>query len=230
MLARDIMTTPVISLGPDASVSDAIDLMLKNHVSALPVVAQDGDLVGIISEGDLMRRVREGDEPRRSWWLELFAGSGSAQDFIKTRSHRVSDVMTRNVISIEADMQVGEIARILERNRIKRVPVVLAGRAVGIVSRSNLMQALSLLAVSDLPPPSDEDRGLRKRVASAIDEVPDAQAGLMNIIVEGGKVSVWGVADNEIEETAIRVAVENVAGVKELDMRMGRMPAWNHGF
>ena len=120
--------------------------MLDHNISALPVVDAEGDLKGLVSEGDLMRRVRETDGPRRSWWLEVLGGSGdAARDFVKLKSHRVEDVMTRDVVSVEEDTNVAEIARLLEKHRIKRVPVVRSDKVVGIVSRANLLHALSAL-------------------------------------------------------------------------------------
>ena len=121
MQTKDIMTTSVISVPQDGKIEDAVRLMLDHHVSALPVVDADGALKGVVSEGDLMRRVRDTDGPRRSWWLELLGGSGdSAHDFVKLNSHHVTDVMTRDVVSVEEDTAVAEIARLLEKHRIKR--------------------------------------------------------------------------------------------------------------
>jgi CBS domain-containing protein len=190
------------------------------------VIDSNGGLVGLISEGDLMRRVREPNSIRRSWWLEFFGGTvGSAQDFVKQRSHRVADVMTRDVVSVEEDLPVGAIARLLKKNRIKRVPVPRAGKIVGIVSRANLLNALSALSDDALLEPSEDDRDLRERIASALKEVPGAAVNLINYTVEAGNVVIWGVADSDFEENAIRVATENVLGVRGVDVHMGRLPA-----
>tara|TARA_R110002020_G_scaffold402013_2_gene612213 strand:- start:1837 stop:2532 length:696 start_codon:yes stop_codon:yes gene_type:complete len=230
MKARDVMTTAVVSAPRDAKVEDAIALMLTHHVSALPVIDEQGLLVGLISEGDLMRRVRDSDAPRRSWWLELFTGAGElSEDFIKARSHRVSDVMTRDVHSVTEDTPVGEIARLLERKRIKRVPVLRDSRVVGIVSRANLLQALSTADPMALPQPDANDRDLRARIDEALNEVPGASVNLVSYTVESGKVAVRGVADSDLVETAVRVAVENVPGVRSVDVQIGRLPAWGYG-
>lgn len=230
MRARDIMTTAVITVSDKATVDEAVKKMLDHHVSALPVVDGNGELVGLISEGDLMRRLQDKGRQRRSWWLELFGGlEGSAQDFIKARSHRVSDVMTRDVISVTEDTPVSEIARTLEKRHIKRVPVLRDGKVVGVVSRANLIQALAMASEGKLPEPSESDAELRAAVAKAIAEVPGAAVNLINFTVENGKVSVWGVADSDFVENAIRVAVENVPGVREVDMHMGRLPSWGYG-
>jgi len=230
MQARDIMTISVISVPLEGQIEDAVRLMLDHNISALPVVDAEGDLKGLVSEGDLMRRVRETDRPRRSWWLEVLAGaSDSAQDFVKLKSHRVEDVMTRDVVSVEEDTNVAEIARLLEKHRIKRVPVVRFDKVVGIVSRANLLHALSALQGGVLPEPSEDDRVLRAKIEEALKEVPGAAVNLINYTVEKGNVAVWGVADSNFEENAIRVAVENVPGVRTVDVKMGRLPAWSYG-
>ena len=230
MQAMDIMTISVISVPLEGQIEDAVRLMLDHNISALPVVDAEGDLKGLVSEGDLMRRVRETDGPRRSWWLEVLGGSGdAARDFVKLKSHRVEDVMTRDVVSVEEDTNVAEIARLLEKHRIKRVPVVRFDKVVGIVSRANLLHALSALQGGVLPEPSEDDRVLRAKIEEALKEVPGAAVNLINYTVEKGNVAVWGVADSNFEENAIRVAVENVPGVRTVDVKMGRLPAWSYG-
>jgi CBS domain-containing protein len=226
MKAKDIMTTSVISVPLEGKIEDAVRLMLEHHVSALPVVDAKGDLKGLISEGDLIRRIRETDGPRRSWWLDLLGGTReAAQDFVRLQSHRVYDVMTRNIISVEEDTNVAEIARLLEEHLIKRVPVLRSGRVVGIVSRANLLHALSALPDKALPEPTEDDRVLRTRIGEALKEVPGSAVNLINCTVARGNVTVWGIADSDFEENAIRVALENVPGVRTVDIKMGRLPA-----
>tara|TARA_R110002110_G_scaffold156585_1_gene351742 strand:- start:752 stop:1447 length:696 start_codon:yes stop_codon:yes gene_type:complete len=230
MQAKDIMTSSVISVPQGGTVEDAVRLMLDHHISAMPVIDAEGGLMGLVSEGDLMRRVRETDGPRRSWWLEVLGGSNdSAKDFVKLKSHHVEDVMTRDVVSVEEDTTVAEIARLLEKHRIKRVPVLRSGQVVGIVSRANLLHALSALQDGALPEPSEDDRVLRAKIEEALKQVPGAAVNLINYTVENGNVTVWGVADSDFQENAFRVAVENVPGVGTVDINMGRLPAWAYG-
>src|SRR5581483_8196852 len=108
------------------------DILLARCISAVPVVSQSGELLGIISEGDLMRRSETDTERRQSWWLELVASSeASATDFVRSHADKVADVMTRKVVTAEPDTSLAEIAALLERNHIKRVPVVKNGKVVG---------------------------------------------------------------------------------------------------
>lgn len=229
MKAKDIMKTGVVTIRDNGSVDEAVKLMLDTHISALPVVDSDDALVGLISEGDLIRRLRDAGEERRSWWLELFSGAGDARDYVKARSHRVGDVMTRNLVTVEEDTSVSEIARTLETRRIKRVPVLRDGEIVGIVSRADLVRALAQSTEGQLPSPTPDDEPLRKAVEAAIAEVPGASVNLINLIVENGKVSIWGIADSDFVENGIRVAAENVDGVQSVDVNMGRLPAWAYG-
>lgn len=229
MKARHIMKTGVVSIREDGTIEEAVRLMLDNHISALPVLGDDARLVGLISEGDLLRRMRDSGMQRRSWWLELFSGEGDAQDYIKARSHRVADVMTRNPITADEDTPVGDISRTLETRRIKRVPVLRNGMVVGIVSRADLVRALAQTTEGKLPSPTLADEEIRRDVTKALSDVPGAAVNLINVMVENGKVSIWGVADSDFVENGLRVAAENVDGVQSVEVHMGRLPAWGYG-
>src|SRR5690606_8514615 len=140
MQASDVMSTPVISVTEDTSVAEVARLLLRHGISAMPVLGANGRLLGIVSEGDLVRRVESGTEREASWWLRLFGDSEErVRDYAKTHGRRVTDVMTREVTTVNEDASLPEIAALLERRRIKRVPVMRGGEVVGIVSRANLL-------------------------------------------------------------------------------------------
>lgn len=229
MKAKDIMKTGIVSVRDTETVEQAVKLMLENHISALPVLDNDARPVGLISEGDLMRRLRDSGTQRRSWWLELISGQGDARDYVKARSHKVADVMTRDLVTVDEDTPVSEIAGTLETRRIKRVPVLRDGKVAGIVSRADLVRALAASTEGRLPSPTLSDETLRKKVTEAISEVPGASVNPINLLVENGNVSVWGIADSNIVEKAIRVAAENVDGVRSVEVDMSRLPAWAYG-
>ncbi len=157
MQAKDVMTSPVVTVGPDASVTDVARLLLERHISAAPVVDGSGTLLGVVSEGDLMRRPEAGTERRPSWWLTLISEpQDEAREYLKSHGLHARDVMTRHVLTVEEDASLQDIATLLEKHRIKRVPVMRAGKVVGIVSRANLLQAL--VAQSRPPAPQADDR------------------------------------------------------------------------
>jgi CBS domain-containing protein len=143
MKARDVMVSPVITTKPSASVKEVAHILLTHRISAVPVVDDAGKLVGIVSEGDLMRRADLGTERHRSWWLAaLFAEEEAlAAEYVKQHSKKVSDVMTKHIVAATPDTPLNEIAGLLERHSIKRVPIVDNDALVGIVSRANIIQA-----------------------------------------------------------------------------------------
>jgi CBS domain-containing protein len=210
MRAKNIMTTTLITADPETSVRDIAALLLENHISAVPIVNEFDDLVGIVSEGDLMRRSETGTARQRSWWLTLFADDGLAQDYVKSHGHKASDVMTKNVVTVDPDTLGSEIAATLEKHRIKRVPVMQDGKLVGIVSRANLLHGLAAYQVSTAPKPGDEE--IRETLLAAFREA-GIRAHLINVVVQDGEVRLFGALRTEAERDAVRVATENVDGV-----------------
>src|SRR5215213_1221626 len=145
LTAADVMTTDVVTVAPDTPVRDVAELLYTRHISGVPVVEHDR-VIGIVSEGDLIGHVAAVGEPRRSWWLSLFSDESlSARDYAKTHGRTARDVMTASVITVDETATLAQIAKTLERHRIKRVPVVRNGRLVGIVTRGNLLQGLATL-------------------------------------------------------------------------------------
>lgn len=226
MHASDIMSTDVISVGTDSSVVEIASQLRKHGISAVPVVDTAGKLVGLVSEGDLMRRLKGSAETKGSWWLGVFsAPPDSIAEFVKTQGRTASDVMTRNVITIDPDTPIPDIARLLERNRIKRVPVVDSGRLIGIVSRANLLQALAATTASSPITPNLNDRALRGKVMKALAKVNGLHVALMNVTVHDGNVHLWGDVETDEDQRAARIAAENVDGVASVEAHLGRSDA-----
>src|ERR1700756_99228 len=173
MKATDVMVSNVITVDVDASIGEVAATLLNNHISGAPVVGRNGELVGIVSEGDLIRRPEIGTIKRHSWWLELLSNERAvATEYIKSHSRKVADVMTREVITAKPDTPLGDIAAMLERNRIKRVPIIEGGKLVGIVSRANILQALASATKKLTSLASLDDTELRKKVLSRLASEP----------------------------------------------------------
>jgi len=216
MKARDVMVSPVVTVRPDATVADAAKLFLEHRISAVPVVDDQGRVVGIVSEGDLTHRAETGTQRRRSWWLLLVADSKAlAADYIKAHSRRVEDVMSRNVVTAAPDKPLSEVATLLEKKAIKRVPIVSDGRLVGIVSRANLVQALASSGNKLEIPQSDT--AIRDQLLAHLNAQQWAHTGLLNVTVNDGVVDLWGLTNSETEQKAIRVAAEAMAGVRAVN-------------
>lgn len=214
MQARDIMTTSVITADPAMSVSDIAKLLLDYRISAVPVLDENGKLAGVVSEGDLMRRSDLGTERERSWWLEMFGATDRPSDYIKSHGRKAEDVMTRDVITVSPDTSVADIAATLERKHIKRVPVIEDGKLVGLVSRSNLLGALTV--AHDSKAVSADDATIREQMLAALRDA-GLQIHTLNILVKDGAVRIYGGVRSETEKAAVRVVADNVPGVKSLE-------------
>src|ERR1700741_60039 len=100
MRAHQVMTRPVYTILPDATIREAANLMLQRHVSGLPVVDAAGRLVGIVSEGDFIRRSEIGTQRKRGRWLKFILGPGTAaSDFVHEHGRRVEEVMTKDPLT-----------------------------------------------------------------------------------------------------------------------------------
>jgi CBS domain-containing protein len=214
MNAADVMVRQVITIRPDSTIRDLANLLVEKHISAVPVTDPDGKLLGIISEGDLLRRSETETERRRSWWLTWFVSYETlTSEFIKSHSRKVSDVMTRNVVVAKPDTPLHEIATLLERNRIKRVPVVQDGKIVGLVSRANLVQALASWREADTPSVVPDDVALRDAVMANLEKEAWAPTALINVTARSGQIDLWGLVYSEAQRDALRIATEVTPGV-----------------
>jgi CBS domain-containing protein len=222
MRALEIMTSPVITTSPKMSVQAVAKLLANNRISGVPVVDDaTGQILGIISEGDLMRRVETGTgSERRSWWLDCLAGTRElASIYVKEHGRTVRDVMSEHVISIARDTPLKEIADILVRNRIKRVPVLEEGKLVGIVSRADLIRALASVPAPEEAVTSGDDSDVRDAVVHELRQYRWALPK-SNVQVTDGIVHLWGIIESEEEGQAIRVVVERVPGVKAVESHL----------
>ena len=215
MKAGDIMTGRVVTVAPDASVLEAIRLMLERHISGLPVVDASGALVGVITEGDFLRRAETGTERKRPRWLEILLGPRRlADEYVHTHARKVEEVMTREPITITQDTPLDEVVKIMERRRIKRLPVMRGDKIIGIVSRANLLQAVASLS-REIPDPTADDDHIRKRIIDSLQKNDWCPFGL-SVVVRDGIVHLGGVITEERSRQAAIVGAENVSGVKKV--------------
>jgi CBS domain-containing protein len=215
MRAHQIMTRQVIVIAADAPILDAANIMLKRQISGLPVVDAAGKLLGIVSQGDFIRRAEIGTERKRGRWLKFLVGPGrAASDFVRESGRKVGEIMTPDPRTVTEDATLEEIVELMERNHIKRVPVVRGDRLVGIVSRSNLLQAVAGLT-RQVPDPTADDDHIRNHIIAALEKTDWAPFGL-SVIVVNGVVHLSGVITNEKSRQATIVAAENVSGVTKV--------------
>jgi CBS domain-containing protein len=218
------MVRDVVTVRPDTDVAEAIKLMAQHDVSALPVLDAAGNLAGMLSEADLIHRVEIGTEKRRPWWVEAVTGASTlATEFAKSHGKKVGEVMTTGVISVAEETSLSEVATVLERNGIKRVPIVKDGRLVGIVSRSNLIQALASV-VGRMDQHDESDRQIRLDLLARLQEQKWTDFGSRNVTVSNRVVHLWGLIDSEAERKALLALAESVPGVSRVSDEM--IPAY----
>jgi CBS-domain-containing membrane protein len=227
MRAMDVMTSEVITVDEDASVQSVAKLMANHGISAVPVVDKDNRVIGMVSEGDLLHRAETGTERRRSWWLEMMASTNQlAGEYLKSHSGRVKDVMTRDVISVTDTTPVGDIAVLLETNRIKRVPVMRDGKLAGIVSRANLVRALAMTVNERATSDETDDRAIRDKLLAELKAQKWAEVSPANITVKDGVVHLWSSYFSEQEKRALVVAAETIPEVRRVEDHMRPVPAY----
>ena len=217
MQAANVMTFGAATIHPEAPIEEAARAMLQNRISGLPVVDGSRKLVGMVTEGDLLRR--QPGETGRPRWLQLLGSPRPGERIDLGHPQTVADVMTKQVISVREDTPVSQIADLMRRHGIKRVPVLDHGEVIGIVSRADLLVAMARLA-EDMPAASTEDRKLRDRVLEALPQEPHGPWRTVNIVVREGVVEVRGATTQLDLRDRIVSAARGVQGVKDVEDRM----------
>ena len=227
MNVADVMTQKVISVTPETTIAEAARLLLEHRISGLPVVDSMGAVVGMVSEGDLLRRAETGTERRHSHWLEFLIAPGRlAREYADAHARIVGEIMTRDVVSVAPLATLPVVVGLMEDHNVKRLPVIEAGRLVGIVSRANLVRAL----VQDLATPAAQAAGpdggtepgpgpagdaeLRDRILAEIARQPWGPSASVDVSCKDGTVELNGVITDDRERTALQVLAENFPGVK----------------
>ena len=220
MIAAEVMSRNVISVSPDMTIAAAIQLMLDHRISGLPVVDAAGKLVGMVTEGDLLRRAETGTERHRPRWLEILMGPGRlAGEYVRTHGRKVEEIMTRDLVSARPDTALDEIVALMERRRIKRIPVLDGDAPVGIVSRADVLRAFAR-TLEERPGPTTGDDEIRERILAELAQVSWVPRDGLAITVTEGIVRLDGVILEEKERDALRVAAENVPGVRAVEDRL----------
>lgn len=211
MQAGQIMTQNVITVSPETPVTDAAKAMLDNRISGLPVI-ENGKLVGIVTEGDFLRRAELGTERNRPSWLQFILGAGrEAADYVQSHGRKVTDVMTRDPVTVSESTSLQDLVSTMEAHHVKRLPVMRDGLLVGIVTRANLLRAISTMA-RDVSGPTASDEDIRARLMVKLMEADWRPAGLQ-ITVRDGVAHLHGIIIDERARQAAIVAAETTPGV-----------------
>ena len=215
MRAHQIMTKDIISVTPSTSIEDAARIMLQTHISGLPVLDDGGKLVGIVSESDFLRRSEIGTGRKRPAWLQFLIGPGrAAADFVHERGRKVEDVMTENPVTVDQETPLEDLVRLMEKKGIKRLPVMSGNQLTGIVTRSNLLQAVAGIA-HEIPDPTADDDHIRDRILRTVNATDWRPIGF-EVTVRKGVVHLHGIITTDKARQATIVAAQNTSGVKEV--------------
>ncbi|SNB67172.1 BON domain-containing protein [Arboricoccus pini] len=221
MQVQDIMTRAVVSVKPSSTLTQAIAKLLSNGISGVPVVDDDGKLVGILTEGDMLRRIETSTEPQTSRLMSFLRSTGSqAEEFVRTHSRRVRDIMTEEVESVAPDADLETAVNLMEKKHVKRLPVVKDGQLVGILSRSDLIRALGRRLQGEDRETPLADAEIKKRLAEALDGQVWYNDRDVRFEVRDGVVTLEGIVIDQRTRLALWVAAENVPGVKSVNDKL----------
>ena len=219
------MTSPVISVSSQASLFEAVNLLVVHRLSGLPVLDETGQLCGVISEGDLLRRIELGTVHRPDhWWSKLFSSYSTVEAYRMANGRKVSDVMSHSPITIGDDATLADAARVMEKHGIKRTPVVRDGKLVGMLTRADFVKVLYQFFASAHEGGAVSDSEIEKKIRAEIDAQPWSVTCALTLTVENGRVTLTGMVPSGGHGEAIRVAAENVPGVQAVEQKLEVVP------
>jgi CBS domain-containing protein len=217
MRAADVMTRHVLRIRPDWRVERIAETLARRQISALPVVDDDGRVVGIVTEGDLVRRPEIGTARPPADDPDSFAERTSrAAAYAKSHGLTAADIMTRDVVTVAEGTPVAEIAELMERRRIKRVPVVEDDRLVGLVSRLDLVRAIYLQGLREPRAPL-ADAEIEAALEAEIAHQGWKLAPGSKIAAAEGVVHLWGAITSTAERRALTAAAKALPGVRAVE-------------
>lgn len=211
MKAKDVMSADVVGVSPNHSVRHAARIMLDRHISGLPVIDDDGRVVGIVTEGDLMRRSELGAQALAPIDRQFSTEENNTGAYVKSHSWKVADVMNSDPVKVDEETPLSRIAALMAERAIKRVPVMRGEHLVGIVSRADLLRVL-VTAKFDATAPGDD--AIRRSILTRLREDAGIKGDGLTLTVADGLVHVSGAVSSQSERDAVRVVAEGVKGVK----------------
>jgi CBS domain-containing protein len=229
MRARDVMSIDVVTVREGAPLIDAVKLMINSGASALPVVNDKGDVVGMLSEYDVIQHVLEG-EGAFDLQAHLEAHGALPEVYARALAGPVSSLMTKPAISASEDTRLKDIADLMVKHRVHHVPVVRGARVEGMVNRVALVKALLSRPAADgatAPPAAAtavDDEQLRRDVVVAIRRLGLPLTGGFDVVARHGSVHLWGNAFNEEDHRNYRAAAARVPGVRDVHSHMQVRP------
>lgn len=211
MRVRDVMTYGMIGVPETATLAEAVETLLRSHVSALFVFDANHALVGVLSEGDLLRRSELGTDEKRPRWLEfLMSGGRLAESYAHTHGRKVGEIMTTHVATVSEDSELEEAVDLMLHRRVKRLPVLRGDAVVGVIARSDLLRGLMTPAPSAnaLRP----DAEIKAAIEAELDKLGWAPRASVRVEVQNGVATFDGAITDERLRSGLKVIAENTPG------------------
>ena len=215
MLARDVMSSPVISIDPQLPVRDIAALLVRQRIGGVPVMAE-GQLIGIVTQSDLLHRHEIGtddDSDARSWWRRILDSDPLPAQYVKSHGNCARYVMTADVVCVAETTSLHEIAGIFDAREIGRVPVLADERVVGIVTCADMLKLMTVTGTEPGHAGARSDASIREHLYAELARQAWWNPGWSELYVSNGVVEFKGVVETEALKLAARVAAENIAGV-----------------
>lgn len=216
MKASDVMNRNVVTIKGGASLEDAARIMVQNRVSGLPVVDDQGAVIGMITEGDLMRRAETATAPHSSWLTAFLSAGRVAEDYVRSHARKVDELIGGEVISVTPDSPLAEVVAVMESRRVRRVPVIEGGHLVGIVARADLVRALMKLMPGSGEVPAVADAQIRSRFLKEVDAQQWTPRVGIDCEVKNGVIEIHGLISDERMRAALCVIAENIRGARSI--------------
>lgn len=217
MKASDVMHGNVITIMGGASLEEAARVMVHHRVSGLPVVNDQGRVIGMITEGDLMRRTETSTAPHAGWLAAFLSPGHVAQDYVRSHGRKVDELIRGDVIAVTPDASLAEVVATMESRRVRRVPVIDGdGRLVGIIARTDLVSALLKLMPISAEAPAMADAQIRERFLKEVDAQQWTPRIGIDCKVQDGVVELHGLISDERVRAALCVIAENTPGARRI--------------
>lgn len=209
MRVKDVMSSPVRTVSPEASLKEVAALLAEHAISGMPVVDASGELVGVISKTDILRK-ESADAGERGGLLGLLRGGDDPALAQKVQARTVAEAMTAPVLAIDPERPVAAAASMMLDNRVNRLPVLRHGELVGIVTRSDLVRAFTR-------PDAEIEREIRDEVVLGSFWLPK---GAIAVAVKDGVVSLRGSTETKADAEILPEMVRRVVGVVAVEAEL----------